>query len=167
MSAETGGSRTHKSSRSEHAKNKVAYQKEFVNRVVRPKGKLGTVYSVLDQESILIGGSGFLPTWDETDHLHFACAGCNNIADILQVFLKRDGLFTLFFWLGCPNCGATGQRKIYLDRRDDAAKFHCALASRQLLIYSDERSPYGVIPYGPVGPASKGQTQTEGEVSES
>jgi ferredoxin len=156
-----------KTSRPDRTKNNVAYQKEFVNRLARPEGKLGTVYSILDQESILIGGSEFLPTWDKTDHLHFACGGCNHVADILQVFLTRDGLFTLFFWLGCPNCGATGQRKIYLDRRNCAARFQCALAPGELLIYSDKRSPARVIPYGPVRSTSKEQNQTEEKVPES
>jgi len=79
--------------------------------LLRYKG--GFIYLSIDPKSYLIGNGRFVPTFDDTDHLQFACANCFSIADILAVIRKGD---VIYFWLGCPKCGKTGQRKIYLSK---------------------------------------------------
>ncbi len=68
------------------------------------------------------GSSDFIPTYDSTDHFHFACEDCETMLDVLQVDFSpypqdaegKQKLYALLFYMGCPNCGKTGIRKIYL-----------------------------------------------------
>ena len=63
-------------------------------------------------------GEHFIPTWDSTDHLAFKCDTCKTPADVIAVqFLPHydSSGSVLYFRLGCPKCGKTGQRKIYLE----------------------------------------------------
>lgn len=112
----------------------------------KPRSKRsGWVYSAIDLSTHFYQGDHFLPTWDETDHLHFVCAKCKHVADVLSVKLDAnysdEVKYALFFYLGCPNCGATGQRKIYLDMRDGSAKFQCAFDDGKVYRYGNERKP--------------------------
>jgi hypothetical protein len=88
------------------------------------KHKEAIVYSLLDMDGcVLIGGAHFLPTWDSTDHFNFAC-DCGAIAEIVEVKYRPDYPVeedTLFFYLECPKCGRTGQRKTYLKYRERMA----------------------------------------------
>lgn len=67
------------------------------------------------------GSSHFIPTWDSTDHFHFCCADCRVMADVLQAqFLPypidemgKKKLYAIMLFLGCPQCGSTGMRKMY------------------------------------------------------
>jgi len=109
------------------------------------------IYSLIDPETELIHGDIFLPTWDSTDHLFFICEKCKTAADVLHVMFDPhyakppNPSYALFFRLGCPKCGASGQRKIYLDRRDDPAFAHNTYDENSLYIYGRERRPYEVI----------------------
>lgn len=121
-----------------------------INKLLKkPKTKSGVLYSAIDEQSVLIGGSRFLPTWDETDHFHFVCAKCKSVADILQVRFDanygKDVKYALFFYLGCRKCGATGQRKIYLDRRPRACIFQKAFDDDNIYVYGEKDEPYAVI----------------------
>jgi len=59
----------------------------------------------------------FIPVFDSTDHFHFACSRCKEIACVVMV--RRHDSYadtpTIYFYLKCPKCGAEGQRKIYLE----------------------------------------------------
>ena len=61
----------------------------------------------------------FVPAFDSTDHLAFACKKCKEIAEILLV--ERNNAYaktpTIYFYLRCPKCGSQGYRKIYLEDR--------------------------------------------------
>jgi len=110
-------------------KELAPYETEFddgfiMNRFSqKPLARGELIYSILDRESYLIRGDHFLPTWDTTDHFHFVCGKCKGVADVLEIRFDpqygSDVKYALFFYLGCRVCGATGQRKIYLDRRPD------------------------------------------------
>lgn len=94
----------------------------------KPKIRGGIIYSLLDPEAgYMITGDHFLPTWDSTDHFHFVCGECKTVADVLEVKALHpygSGIkCAIFFYLGCPACGNSGQRKIYLDRRPEAAGY--------------------------------------------
>jgi hypothetical protein len=112
----------------------------------QPTARNGVAYSILDPEKQgMVEGDCFVPTWDNTDHLHFACENCRSISDILEVRLTistRNSFHILHIFLGCPTCGATGQRKIYLDRRPNSGAFQKTLLKNQLLVYGNERIPY-------------------------
>ena len=59
----------------------------------------------------------FVPVFDQTDHFHFVCVKCHEVADVLWVE-RNDGYAntpTIYFILRCPKCGAQGFRKIYLE----------------------------------------------------
>ena len=106
-------------------KELAPYETEFddgfiMNRFSqKPLARGELIYSILDRESYLIRGDHFLPTWDTTDHFHFVCGKCKGVADVLEIRFDpqygSDVKYALFFYLGCRVCGATGQRKIYLD----------------------------------------------------
>lgn len=129
----------------------MPYQQEFsdgfiINRLLKKaKTRGGLIYTALDGESYSIGGDVFLPTWDSTDHFHFVCKKCKAVADVLAVkFNTRYGggvKHALFFYLGCRKCGATGQRKIYLDRRVDACLFQHACDKGNVYIYGKKEEP--------------------------
>lgn len=107
--------------------------------LTEPEARGGLIYSVLDRETHLIKGDCFLPTWDTTDHFHFVCEKCKGVADVLMVKFVSDYSddikYALFFYLGCRKCGASGQRKIYLDRRPDACVFQVAYDKGYLYFY--------------------------------
>ncbi|MEM2904994.1 MAG: hypothetical protein QW587_04565 [Candidatus Bathyarchaeia archaeon] len=118
----------------------------IVNRFLkRPKAKEGLIYTILDENALSIDGAHFIPSWDSTDHLHFVCGRCKGVADVLQVKLDAsyaaDVRYALFFYLGCRLCGATGQRKVYLDRRGDACKFQHAHDGGNIYIYGESEKP--------------------------
>lgn len=130
----------------------MPYQKKcpdgfIINKLLKkPKVKGGLIYSVLDQDNYLIHGDSFLPTWDETDHFHFVCKKCKSVADVLEVrFItnySKTVKYALFFYLGCRKCGATGQRKIYLDRCPDACIFqHTFDHEGNFYTYGDTKEP--------------------------
>ncbi|MCD6421799.1 hypothetical protein J7L13_00415 [bacterium] len=59
----------------------------------------------------------FIPVFDCTDHFHWACPKCKEIAKVLLV--ERNDSYantpTIYFYLECPKCGGRGFRKIYLE----------------------------------------------------
>jgi hypothetical protein len=65
--------------------------------------------------------ASFSPVFDTTDHFHFACDECKEIATILQV--ERNDSYantpTIRLLMLCPKCEKCGLRKIYLE---DAGK---------------------------------------------
>ena len=87
--------------------------------------KAEMIYQAVN-EYLSTGDGNFIPTWDDTDHFHFCCGSCACIADILQVKFypnysgdwKGTKLYAFFIYLGCPMCGLTGFRKIYLKPRN-------------------------------------------------
>lgn len=128
--------------------NEKEYRTEFSDGFVTNQKRKKThwighriVYSVIEPDSVLIRGGNFIPTWNSTDHLAFACSECNQGADVLEVRTKRYGdRYALYFYLGCPGCGATGQRKIYLDGSPSSHFCHMAYNNdgRVLLFGMDE-----------------------------
>lgn len=150
------------------------YQRSFgdgfiTNRLlVKPKTRGGIIYSALDPETHHIGGGVFLPTWDTTDHLHFACTSCKSVADVLQVHFDAnysdDVKYALFFYLGCRGCGATGQRKVYLDDRPDMCAFQIAYHQHTIYVYESDEKPCDVIELTPTaGVDSKRQQKGRDE----
>jgi hypothetical protein len=107
----------------------------------------GTIYSVVDDKTIDIRGDHFLPTFDSTDHLSFACEKCKTIADVLAIVFNPNysrppnPRFALFFYLECPKCGASGQRKIYLDEIDRRAFCHTVWHENKLYTYGTGNEP--------------------------
>ena len=84
-----------------------------------PKKRRFVIYSTIPRGfPYYIGGGGnFIPVFDDTDHFHFACSRCREIACVVMVE-RRDyyaNTPTIYFYLKCPKCGAEGQRKIYLE----------------------------------------------------
>ena len=136
------------------------YQYEFSNGftanafIIKPKTvRGGIIYSTIDTETRLFHGACFLPTWDSTDHLHFICEHCKSVADVLQVrftsHYSKTPRYALFFYLGCPECGATGQRKIYFDLDEARCKFQMAWHKNVLYLYGDQREPTEKINFKP------------------
>lgn len=75
-----------------------------------------TIFQSVD--ILLTHGEHFTPAWDSTDHMTFKCDACKTVADVLAVqFVPHYDIAgsVLYFRLGCPKCGKTGQRKIYLE----------------------------------------------------
>lgn len=105
-------------------------------------------------EDLLTHGGNFLPTRDSTDHFHFACEKCHSMADVLKVeFYPRYGgnrkLYAIFFWLGCPDCGNTGFRKIYLKPSSYFGQ-ECFTYDREVFVYGDGRKPVGQVKLHPI-----------------
>ena len=97
-----------------------------------------------------------MPTWDGTDHFHFACEKCHCMADVLKVEFypryKGNGkLYAFFFWLGCPDCGNTGFRKIYLKPSAYRGQ-ECFTYDREAFVYGDNKKPVGQFKLQPVKP---------------
>ena len=61
------------------------------------------------------GGVGdFDLIWDSTDHFNFICNKCGNIPNVSSASFDIVEFYpTLRFYLLCPGCGMSGQRKIY------------------------------------------------------
>jgi hypothetical protein len=79
---------------------------------------LGIVYqsSQYDPEKHCGSSDSFLPVFDYSDHLQFACTTCKEVAVILQV--KKETCANtpiLYFLMLCPKCGGCGMRKVYLE----------------------------------------------------
>jgi hypothetical protein len=133
----------------------MPYQERFEDVFVanrwlkKPKAKGGAIYTAVDPESFLIGAAHFLPTWDTTDHFRFACEACKSVADVLAVrfcsHYDSEVKYALFFYLGCRKCGATGQRKIHLDRRANACIFQTTYDSHNLYLYWKNDEPRRII----------------------
>lgn len=124
------------------------------NRVKTEKAKAigdNYVYTIINHGDYVIEGHHFIPCWNTTDHFHFVCESCKSIADVLEVKLETDHSnevkFSLFFHLGCPNCKRTGQRKIYLDRRENAGqkKWAFNIKNMELLAFGDKRTAMKII----------------------
>jgi len=97
---------------------------------------------------ICINGDNFVPTWDSTDHFNFACSKCKSASDILRVEVYPDRGFdevsksgAIYFYLGCPKCGATGQRKIYLELEKRKVYCHKAIIGNTLYVYGENNEP--------------------------
>lgn len=84
-------------------------------------GSVRIIYSIIPKgKPYLIGGGGyFVPVFDNTDHFHFACGKCEEIAEVIMVrrYDKYARTPTIYFYLRCPKCRNEGQRKIYLEDR--------------------------------------------------
>lgn len=123
----------------------------FTNKIIqKPKSRKGTLYSTIDSDTILIGGDSFLPTWDSTDHFRFVCEKCKTVADVIQVdFTNKyceEVKYALFFYLGCPECGATGQRKIYFDMdMKDPCFCQKTLHLNNVFIYGFGKKPNSIV----------------------
>jgi hypothetical protein len=77
-------------------------------------GRKQTLYSTLRPTFHNLGNAPFVPEYDGSHNMAFACEKCTSKADVLEVrFDDRSG-GSFYFWLGCPSCGATGLRKLYL-----------------------------------------------------
>jgi hypothetical protein len=87
----------------------------------------------------------FIPVFDQTDHFHFCCVKCKEIADVTLV--ERNDAYaktpTIYFYLQCPKCGAANFRKIYLE---DAGKHFLGFPTTiQLLAKNPEECKAGII----------------------
>jgi len=84
---------------------------------MKPKIVYRNPNSKEDPFSLLTPQVSFVPVFDATDHFHFVCPKCREIADVLLV--ERDDSYaktpTVYFHLRCPICGAKNFRKIYLE----------------------------------------------------
>ena len=113
--------------------------------------KRKTIYQAVNKLSSK-GGSDFIPMWDSTDHFNFCCAKCGCAADVLEVDFypnysgdaKGTKMYALFIFLGCPKCGATGFRKIYLKPKS----FHgqIAFTEKARLAFGAEREAIETVP---------------------
>ena len=62
------------------------YQNYRSNELLEnPELKDALIYSAVEPGTLTTSNSNFLPTWDDTDHLHFACSKCKSVADILTI----------------------------------------------------------------------------------
>jgi len=127
---------------------KPKYIKFDCNIPKKPKCTRATFIYTSINELACTGFSNFIPTWDSTDHFHFCCADCGVMADVLEVRFypyREDGkLYALFFYLGCPKCGATGQRKIYLKPSSYLGQEAFA-KNRKLYIFGKEKEASGTL----------------------
>lgn len=118
----------------------------------KPKAKGGIIYSTIDEETIFIDGQSFSIAYDDTDHFSFVCDGCHHIVEVLQVkFVTNcadDQKFALFFYLGCPQCGATGQRKIYFGTMDAFCQY-VFMDNNKLLVYGRSGKPDRSVSFTP------------------
>lgn len=104
----------------------------------------GTIYEAVT--SLLTQGEAFVPTWDSTDHFHFACPKCGYMADVLSVEFYPHypkGKYALIFHLGCAKCGRTGTRKIYFKPTSFLA--HRAFLDDKILVFGVEKEFYGLV----------------------
>ena len=69
------------------------------------------LFSLLRHIFQKLGMDPFIPEYDSSYNMRFACEKCEASADILEVRL-RDDPGSIYFYLGCPKCGPTGLRKI-------------------------------------------------------
>jgi hypothetical protein len=93
---------------------------------IKPRGKQGTLFIQVLRDETYIRMDTFKPIYDGTDHMEFECMLCGGLVDVIQVEMRqyrRVGAFDLYFYLSCPICGASGQRKIYLDRNPEKYEY--------------------------------------------
>lgn len=64
--------------------------------------------------SNLLSGVNIVPVWDTTDHFSFMCYECQSETHVKDVQLSTTPKPKIRFVSYCPNCHATGKRKIYL-----------------------------------------------------
>jgi hypothetical protein len=134
-----------------------AYQSKMkdgftLNKLLKkPNVKGGVIYNIVEKETTLLRGDYFLPIWDSTDHLQFACQKCKSTADILRIKIDANYAkppnpkYALFFYLACPSCGASGQRKIYLDLTFAKWSNQIAFEDGKIYVYGNERKPIRVL----------------------
>jgi len=90
----------------------------------------------------------FIPTWDATDHLAFACGRCGTIANINKVNFdpdhSKDVKYVLYIFMTCPKCGGHNYRKIFLDYdMERPALFHyTAFVEGKITHYGTDREPF-------------------------
>ena len=94
--------------KSANCKNPIRMQRQPMEGATR-------IYSILDGVGIYGLGSHFRMSWDSTDHFAFICSKCFHVAEVTAVTIRHDD-HCLTFSLACPECKATGARKMYLDR---------------------------------------------------
>jgi len=139
------------------AKGKATSRPNYVNRDFNvplriPRfTKAKNIYRAVNK-LLSKGGSDFIPMWDSTDHFNFCCAKCGCAADVLEVDFypnysgdaKGTKMYALFIFLGCPKCGATGFRKIYLKPKS----FHgqIAFTEKARLAFGAEREAIETVP---------------------
>lgn len=119
-------------------KYEIYGQNKPLNRPRKTRSK--TIFQSVD--IVLTQGNMFLPTWDGTDHFNFVCSNCHAVADVLSVefypTLGEEIGSAIYFHLGCPECGKTGQRKMYLEMGN--APFQRAIThDYKVLIYGREK----------------------------
>jgi C4-type Zn-finger protein len=87
----------------------------------------------------------FMAVFDQTDHFHFACPHCKEVAEVVKV--ERDDRYahtpTIYFYLHCLKCGARNFRKIYLE--DSGKHFLYFPSTIQLLAKNPEECKSGII----------------------
>lgn len=94
---------------------KPAYATDkYMLRKTRLIGRKQTLYSVLRPTFHNLGSDHFIPEYDGSHNMAFACEKCAAKADVLEVRFDDQSGGQFYFWLGCPNCGVTGLRKLYL-----------------------------------------------------
>ncbi|RLG97943.1 hypothetical protein DRO19_05070 [Candidatus Bathyarchaeota archaeon] len=101
-------------------------------------------------DNLLAHADRFIPAWDDTDHFSFACAKCGYMAEILSVEWRPDykengRLYAILFFLKCPNCGATGMRKIYLQPTSYMGQK--AFGEKLFFLYGTEKRPFQIGKY--------------------
>ena len=74
---------------------------------------MAEIYTIMDNEQMILFGGHFIPTWDSSDHFNFVCAKHPVLARILKVQSVMPREPTIHFLLQCPVCGECGVRKIY------------------------------------------------------
>jgi len=57
-------------------------------------------------------------TWDDTDHIGFACSNCEVRMDIYEIDDIRNGMNEMIFFLKCPNCKRESSKKLYYSTSD-------------------------------------------------
>jgi hypothetical protein len=87
----------------------------------------------------------FVPVFDSTDHLHFSCRKCREIAIMLRVW-RGDSYAntpTIYFLMQCPKCTHVGWRKIYLE--DEGKHFLTFPVVAKLMAKTSEDTKSGIV----------------------
>ena len=106
--------------------------------------KAGIIYSILDQEWKMIGGGHFIPTWDSTDHLHFACEEClsgnSTFLKLCYFRMKCESLLCIST-SAVPCAGTPVKGRSIWGGPNDSAKNQEDFNDRELLYYGKGRKP--------------------------
>jgi hypothetical protein len=147
------------------------YEQHGNNKRIKPK----TTTAKIIYNSIYapnINDQRFIPTWDSTDHFSFCCEKCKTVADILKIdfaanFPKEPSDWnkkcsTMYFYMGCKNCGTTGMRKIYIEYPHGTAVYHETFDGKtnRAFIFKEDK-PYGYVQMKPEGEAVILEKETE------